>query len=84
MKADFKAIALMLATQAGIHLGTIPDPIHQTRNLNLDKAGLFLTLLEVLEEKTRGNLSEEEHTFLAGLLENLGEVMRLRQGGEKT
>jgi len=81
MKADFKAIALMLATQAGIHLGTIPDPIHQTRHLNLDKAGLFLTLLEVLEEKTRGNLNDEECEFLSGLIRNLKDVMHIKEGG---
>lgn len=71
MKRDIKAIILMLATQGMINLGQIPDPMTGQDTVNPEGAKLFIDLLEVLEEKTRGNLSQEEDTFFKEIMANL-------------
>lgn len=74
MGKDIKAIVVLLATQAMINMGEIQDPItHEARN-DLDGAAAFIDLVEVLEAKTKGNLTPEEETFLAEVRENLDKV----------
>lgn len=64
----------MLATQAMINLGEIQDPVsHESKN-DLEGALLFIELLEILDEKTRGNLTEEEATFITDVRDNLDKV----------
>lgn len=78
MEKDIKAIAILLSTQAMINLGEIPDPVSGEAVVTIDKAVVFLELLEVLSEKTKGNLTEEEAGFINGLLENLKDVYSRR------
>lgn len=74
MKRDIKSIILLLATQAMINLGEIKDPVSNESILNLDGAGVFVELLEELEVKTRGNLTDEEDAFLTDILTDLKKV----------
>lgn len=59
-----------------INLGEIEDPITRKPTLKAESAEVFIELLEVLEEKTRGNLTEGEEHFLLGSLENLKRIYR--------
>jgi hypothetical protein len=71
-KADFSALLISLGSSAFVHLGLAPDPeSRQTRPANLPVARQTIDLIEVLEEKTRGNLTDDEATLLRSLLTDL-------------
>ncbi len=71
-KADFTSLLLSLGTSALYHLGQAPDPEGgEAPEPNLPVARQTIDTLEVLEEKTHGNLSDEEAKLLTGLLTEL-------------
>ncbi len=74
MKRDIKSIVLLLATQGMINLGEIIDPVTQEAKINLEGAEVFIQLLEELDVKTRGNLTQEEDAFLRDVLDNLKKI----------
>ncbi|MEN8155117.1 MAG: DUF1844 domain-containing protein [Acidobacteriota bacterium] len=76
MEKDLKSIILLLTTQAMINLGEIEDPISKIKNKNRTNAELFISLLEVLDERTKGNLTEEEDNFLKEVLKNLASIYK--------
>jgi len=63
-KADFKEIISMLVTQAVIGLNGMRDPSGRNIPPTPEVAKLYIDLLEVLEQKTRGNLAEDEQRLL--------------------
>ncbi|MBT8485199.1 MAG: DUF1844 domain-containing protein [Phycisphaerales bacterium] len=69
--ADFRSLVGVLASQALMGLGTIEDP--QTKGVVVDLEGsrFAIDLLAVLEEKTKGNLTEEEAAELRQLVADL-------------
>lgn len=69
--ADFTTLVSSIATQALFSLGAMPDPQTGQRYTNLDIARHHVDSLSVLEEKTKGNLSEDEATMLATTLYEL-------------
>jgi len=64
---DFKFFITTLTLQASIALGHIPNPVTNKTEEDITQAKFLIDTLGMLQEKTRGNLTEEE----AGLLENL-------------
>ncbi len=71
-KADFAGLTLSLASSALFHLGLVADPeTGQPGETNLALARHTIDTLELLEEKTRGNLTSEEVELLANLLTEL-------------
>jgi hypothetical protein len=58
--ADFQALIGTLITQALMYLGAFPDPQTGRAIVSLEHARFHIDLLSVLEEKTKGNLTEEE------------------------
>ena len=74
MDRDIKAIIILLATQAMINMGEIQDPVTQESRDDLEGAALFIELLDVLETKTKGNLTAAELTFFTEVKENLDKV----------
>src|ERR1044071_10013868 len=71
VQASFTELVRMLATQAMMYLGAFPEPETGKRMVALEPAQFNIELLAVLEEKTKGNLSEEEKTMLTRLLYEL-------------
>jgi hypothetical protein len=69
--ANFELLVSTLATQALFAMGAIPDPRTGQRVAHLDLARHHIDMLTVLEEKTKGNLSEEESNMLAATLYEL-------------
>lgn len=67
----FSTLVLSLSTQAMISLGQIPDPMTQEINQNIALAKQTIDLLGILDEKTKGNLSKEEESFLKQSLTDL-------------
>ena len=65
---DFSTLLLSLATGALIHMGLTPDPATRKISKNLEMARQNIELLELLEMKTKGNLTADEAQLLTGLL----------------
>ncbi|MBI5017111.1 MAG: DUF1844 domain-containing protein [Deltaproteobacteria bacterium] len=68
---DFEGFLLGLGQTALVHLGEMPEPQSGARCPDLEQARHTIDLLDLLEAKTRGNLSEEESTLLQYLLSDL-------------
>ncbi len=68
---DFDDIVRMLASQALMYLGAIPDPESGRAILAPEMAKAHIDMLGVLEAKTKGNLSEREDKTLRSILNEL-------------
>ncbi len=66
-KGDLAALISMLVTQAFYALGAIKFE-GQEKKADLELARYNIDMLETLEEKTKGNLSENEEQVLANTL----------------
>jgi hypothetical protein len=71
MSQRFIEFVLMHAQHAALCLGQIPNPGTGQPEVNLDLARLFIDQLEMIQEKTRGNLSSDETAVLRNTLANL-------------
>lgn len=71
MKLDFSNFVLSLNASALIHLGDIPDPQSRERLVNLPAAKHTIEILEIIKNKTVGNLDGEEEKLLDDVLYNL-------------
>jgi len=69
--ASFETLVSTMATQALFALGAIPDPRSGQRVAHLDLARHHIDMLNVLEAKTKGNLSEDEAHLLASTVYEL-------------
>lgn len=69
--ADFRTLVGTIASQAIMGLGAMADPKSGRVIIDLDGAKFSIDLLAVLNEKTKGNLSEEEATELSQVLVEL-------------
>jgi len=61
----------LLGSQAMMALGKIMNPAIQKAEKNLPAARLFIDTLEMLESKTRGNLTSDETKVLQATLTDL-------------
>lgn len=68
---DFITFALSLGSSAFVHLGDVPNPESKVFEPNLPLAKQTIDVLGLLQEKTRGNLTEQEASFLENLLADL-------------
>lgn len=68
--ASFAGLVSMLVTQALIALGQATYPGAQPE-IRPDEARHFIDLLALLEEKTKGNLTQQESDLLAQVLHEL-------------
>ncbi len=67
----FIEFVLMQSQNAAFFLGQMPNPQTGKAEVNLEMAKLFIDQLEMIQEKTRGNLSNEESEVLNNALTNL-------------
>jgi len=67
----FIEFVMMHAQNAALFLGQIPNPKTGQGEVNLELAKMFIDQLSMIQEKTRGNLSNEELTVLKNALSNL-------------
>jgi len=70
-KMDFSGFILSLNASALIHLGEIPDPQSKERLINRPAVKHTIDILELLSEKTKGNLIDEEQKLLDDVLYDL-------------
>jgi hypothetical protein len=67
----FVEFVMMHAQNAALFLGQIPNPKTGEGEVNLELAKLFIDQLAMIQEKTRGNLTNEEATVLRNAISNL-------------
>jgi len=70
-EVTFSAFVYSLSTSALVHLGEIPEPITEKMDKNLPLAKQTIDILGILQEKTKGNLTQEEENLLNSFLYDL-------------
>lgn len=68
---EFGTFILSLATAALFHLGDVHEKGKEPPTANLPLAKETIDIIEMLRDKTKGNLSKEETTFLDQILFDL-------------
>ncbi|NLE28302.1 MAG: DUF1844 domain-containing protein [Phycisphaerae bacterium] len=69
-QASFEALVSTLTSQALLALGVVEHP-SMGKMLNLDLAKFNIDLLGIIEEKTKGNLNEQEKQMMEQTLHQL-------------
>lgn len=67
----FEELLRMLASQALLYMGAFPDPSTGQAILSPEMAKLHIDMLGMLEEKTKGNLTETESQVIRSYLHEL-------------
>ena len=60
----FKGLVKSFVTNAKINLGMEKNPLTGKKSKNLNQAKQQINMLEMLQAKTKGNLSEKEQSFI--------------------
>jgi len=68
---DFSSLVLPFYTQALIKLGLMEDPLTKKSDENFELSKRLIDLLDLLKERTKGNLKSEEEVFLESCLTQL-------------
>lgn len=68
---DFSAFILSLSSSALVGLGELPDPISKEKKPNVKLAKQMIDVINMLKEKTKGNLSREESELIMSLCSEL-------------
>ncbi len=68
---NFPTFIVSLSSSVLVHLGEIEDPGSGAKEVNLPVAKQTIDILAMLEEKTKGNLTEEEASLLKNILYDL-------------
>lgn len=68
---NFTTFILSLASSVQISLGLAPNPLTNQAETNLPSAKQTIDILGIIEEKTKGNLSEDEDRLLKQVLYEL-------------
>lgn len=79
----FSAVLLGFASMTLVHLGASANPETGKTEVDLALARQWIDVLEVLREKTRGNLTPEEDRLLASLLADV-RLRFVEKSGEKS
>jgi len=70
-EVTFTALVMSLNTSALFHLGEISDPATGEKNTDLVLAKHTIDTLKLLEDKTQGNLNDEEKELLKNIIYDL-------------
>ena len=77
---NFPTFVVSLNASALLHLGAIEDPTTGQKTKNLPMAKQTIDILSMLEEKTAGNLNNEEKNLLKNILYDL-RLMYVKEKG---
>jgi len=67
----FLSLVQSLVSSAWIHLGKMKNPVTGTNSIELEEASMSIDMLEMLHNRTQGNLSDDEKRFLENALSDL-------------
>lgn len=70
-EVNFNSLIFSLSSSALFHLGEIGDPQTGEKKKDLPLARHAIDTIDMLEEKTKGNLTEEEARFIENVLTDL-------------
>lgn len=70
-KSLFYSLVVTFQTTAMQQMGKIKNPLTDKIERNLEQAQVSIDILDMLEEKTKGNLDEDEEKFLKTVLQEL-------------
>jgi len=70
-EVTFSSFVLSLSTTVMYHLGDFPDPATKKANRNLGAAKQTIDMLNMIKDKTVGNLDSDEKQLLEGMLYEL-------------
>ncbi|TWU28277.1 DUF1844 domain-containing protein [Bythopirellula polymerisocia] len=84
--ASFEMLVSTFASESLIALGQVPNPVNNEYTISFEHARYTIDMLQVLEDKTKGNLTTDEAAMLEGLLHQLrmAFVALQNQVGEQT
>ncbi|MEN6375448.1 MAG: DUF1844 domain-containing protein [Smithella sp.] len=68
---NFTNFVLSLHTSALFHLGDIPDPVSGKTQRDFSAVKQTIDMLDMINEKTKGNLNEQENNLMQGVLYEL-------------
>jgi hypothetical protein len=68
---EFGSLVFPFYTQALIKLGLIEDPVTKAPAENIELAKRLIDILDLLKDRTKGNLEAEEDKFLEACLSQL-------------
>ncbi len=68
---EFGSLVMPFYMQALIRLGRLEDPVAKATSENLELGKRLIDLLDLLRDRTKGNLDEEEDKFLEACLAQL-------------
>ncbi len=68
VEINFASFIFSLGRSAFVHLGEEPDPVTGEKKLSLPMAKETIDIIALLEEKTKGNLTQEEEHLLKNIL----------------
>jgi hypothetical protein len=69
--ASFVNFLMSIASNAASALGMIEHPVTHQREVDLELGKHWIDVLGMLEKKTQGNLTPQEHQVMEGLLSDL-------------
>jgi hypothetical protein len=82
-EVTFAAFVMSLNTSALFHLGEISDPATGEKHVDLVLVQHTIDTLKMLEEKTEGNLTDEEKDILKNVLYDL-KIRFVAKSADKT
>ncbi|MCK4738776.1 MAG: DUF1844 domain-containing protein [Deltaproteobacteria bacterium] len=71
IEITFSTFLLSLSSSAMMSLGIIPNPITNETTKDTTSARQTIDLIKIFEEKTKGNLSEDEEKLIEAILHEL-------------
>lgn len=81
---EFGSLVMPFYIQALVKLGRVEDPIAQTTSENLELAKRLIDLLDLLRDRTKGNLEEDEEKLIEACVSQLKMAYVERTGAVKT
>ena len=69
--ASFVSFLMLLAQNAASALGMVEHPVTHQRDVDIESGKHWIDVLGMLQKKTAGNLTTQEHRMLEGLLGDL-------------
>ena len=79
---NFSQFVVSLASSALVHLGEIAEPGGTKTQVNLGLARHSINVLNMLQEKTKGNLDSEESRLLEAVLGDLSKKIEAASKGD--
>lgn len=69
--ASFEMLVSSLATETLMALGAVPSPLSGKAELRPNQARYLIDTIDVLQQKTQGNLTSREHEMIESVLHEL-------------